>query len=72
MCGLKPLVYEALSYLQIQEDEMEDVAWFSREQVRAAINGESGLNIPGRASLAFSLIKTWAEGVTEGNSPAPQ
>ena len=65
-------MYEASSYWQIQEDEMEDVAWFSREQVRAAINGDCGLSIPGRASPAFSLIKTWAEGVTEGNSPAPQ
>ena len=68
-------MHEPLSYWQIQEAEMEDVAWFSREHVRAAIKGESGLNIPGRASLAFSLIKTWAEGVssaTEGNPPAPQ
>jgi NAD+ diphosphatase len=52
-----------LPCIKVQEDEMQDVRWFTREQVRAAIQGKGDVSIPGRASLAYSLIKAWEEGM---------
>jgi NAD+ diphosphatase len=50
-----------LPCIKVQEDEMQDVRWFTREQVRAAIQGKGDISIPGRASLAYSLITAWSE-----------
>ena len=56
----EPVSDGSLPPITVQVEEMEDVRWFSREQVRAAIAGEDGYSIPGRASLAYSLITSWA------------
>ena len=57
----EPTIDGSLPPVTVQVEEMEDVRWFSREQVRAAIAGKDGFSIPGRASLAYSLITAWAD-----------
>jgi hypothetical protein len=45
--------------------EMDDVRWFGRAEVRAALAPERAspeLHFPGRASLAYRLISEWAAG----------
>jgi len=54
-----------LPRIDVQEDEMQDVRWFTREEVRAAIQGQGDLSVPGRASLAYSLITSWANASDE-------
>jgi NAD+ diphosphatase len=44
-----------------QEDEIEDVRWFSREEVVAGIAGDGGPNLPDRYAIARRLIEAWLE-----------
>jgi len=47
------------------DDEMEDVKWFHRSEVKAGLlsKGENGtLNFPGKSSLGRYLINRWIEG----------
>ena len=45
------------------DEEMTDVRWFSRAEVRAALAGESEtLSLPGPFAIAHHLIRSWAEG----------
>ena len=54
--------------LNLDEDELEDVKWFDREAIREALAGTSpdgtaaSLNVPSRASLANTLMRTWLSG----------
>jgi NAD+ diphosphatase len=43
--------------------ELEDVRWFTRDEVRAIIDGRSpdGINIPPKMAIASHLIRAWAE-----------
>ncbi|WP_405375584.1 MULTISPECIES: NAD(+) diphosphatase [unclassified Microbacterium] len=41
-------------------EEIIDVRWFGREEVRRALAGEGEVRLPGRASIARSLITRWA------------
>jgi NAD+ diphosphatase len=42
-----------------QEDEIEDVRWFSRAEVEAAAAGEGPLGLPDRSAIARRLIEAW-------------
>ncbi len=43
----------------VGDEELEDVRWFSREQVRAAARGEGELLLPPAFSIARQLIDRW-------------
>ena len=44
------------------DEEMTDVRWFSRAEVRAALAGEGEtLSLPGPFAIAHHLIRSWAE-----------
>jgi NAD+ diphosphatase len=42
-----------------QKDEIEDVRWFSREEVAAGVAGAGGPNLPDRYAIARRLIEAW-------------
>jgi NAD+ diphosphatase len=44
-----------------QEGEIEDVRWFSREEVAAGIAGDGGPDLPDRYAIARRLIEAWLE-----------
>lgn len=51
------------SEISIDEEEMHDVAWFSREDVKAALEGyNDALKVPGEMAIAHHLIRSWALG----------
>lgn len=41
--------------------EMADVAWFTRDQIRAAFAEELDFNLPGKIAIAHHLIKHWLD-----------
>ena len=41
-------------------EEIVDVRWFAREEIRAALRGEGDVLLPGSASIAHRLISDWA------------
>ncbi len=51
------------SDLAIDHSELEDALWASREEVRAALNGEEGrrFNAPPPFAIAHTLMRRWAE-----------
>jgi NAD+ diphosphatase len=44
-----------------QEEEMDDVRWFSRDEVAAALRGEGPLALPDRYAIARRLIEAWLD-----------
>jgi NAD+ diphosphatase len=42
-------------------EEIVDVRWFTRAELRAAFAGEGDVRLPGRASIAHRLIRDWVE-----------
>jgi len=66
-----------LPKIKIDEKEMEDVRWFSKDEVKYALTGDkeeneekknwetrnqiSNLSIPGRASLAYKMLSSWIQ-----------
>ncbi|MCH8230621.1 MAG: NAD(+) diphosphatase [Chloroflexi bacterium] len=47
----------------IDSGEMSDVRWFTRDEVRLALEDKlEGVNIPGPIAIAHHLIKAWADG----------
>lgn len=40
-------------------EEIVDVRWFTRDELRAALAGEAGFELPGAASIAHALIRDW-------------
>jgi NAD+ diphosphatase len=42
-----------------QEDEIEDLRWFSREEILAGVAGDGGPNLPDRYAIARRLIEAW-------------
>jgi NAD+ diphosphatase len=49
--------------IHIDDEEMTDVQWFSREDVRLALKGENPqLTVPDPIAIAHHLIKAWSEG----------
>lgn len=55
---------EALSTeIHIDAEEMHDVRWFDRDEVRRSLAGaHPTLRLPGPIAIAHHLIKSWAEG----------
>jgi NAD+ diphosphatase len=50
------------------DEEMTDVQWFSRDEVRSALKGENPhLQVPAPIAIAHHLIKAWAEGDVRGD-----
>jgi NAD+ diphosphatase len=50
--------------LVIDHTELEDALWASKEEVRAALNGDEGrrFNAPPPFAIAHTLMRHWAEG----------
>jgi NAD+ diphosphatase len=47
--------------IHIDDEEMTDVRWFSRDEVRLALKGENpDLQVPDSIAIAHHLIKAWA------------
>lgn len=47
-------------------EEILDVRWFTRAEIRAAYAGDSDLLLPGKPSIAHELISTWAAEPDDG------
>lgn len=47
-------------------EEILDVRWFTRAEIRTAYAGDSDLLLPGKPSIAHELISTWAAEADEG------
>lgn len=43
-------------------EEIADVRWFDRDEIRLALDGRGDVVLPGRASIARRLIREWCEG----------
>ena len=53
----------ATTDIHIDEEEMTDVRWFHRDEVRAALRGDNpNLTVPDAIAIAHHLIKAWAAG----------
>ena len=53
----------ATTDIHIDAEEMTDVRWFSRDEVRAALQHENpSLQVPDAIAIAHHLIRAWAEG----------
>lgn len=51
--------------ITVDENEMADVRWFSRENVRLALtSGHDDLRLPGSIAIGHQLIRAWALGDT--------
>jgi NAD+ diphosphatase len=49
--------------INIDEQEMADVRWFTRDEALGALNKENPeLRVPGEMAIAHHLIRSWAEG----------
>ena len=49
--------------IQMDDQEMADVAWFSREDVIRALAGEHpNMQVPGPIAIAHHLIRAWVDG----------
>jgi len=42
-------------------EEIIDVRWFTRDEIRAALHGDGDVLLPGTASIAHRLIADWAD-----------
>lgn len=47
--------------INFDTEEMADVGWFDRNQVRAAFAGEGDFGLPGKIAIAHHLIKHWLD-----------
>jgi len=53
----------ATTEIDFDEDEMNDVRWFSRDEVSAALQGKNyDLNVPQPIAIAHHLITAWING----------
>ncbi|MCT9820438.1 NAD(+) diphosphatase [Microbacterium sp. W1N] len=43
-------------------EEIIDVRWFTRDELRAALDGAGDVELPGGASIAHALIRDWVSG----------
>lgn len=48
-------------YIQIDEDELEDARWFTREEVVQMLTGKHAINLfcPPEQAIAHILIRAW-------------
>lgn len=53
----EPLTHD----INFDTEEMADVGWFTREEVRAAFAGEGAFGLPGEIAIAHHLIKHWLD-----------
>lgn len=42
-------------------EEIIDVRWFTRDEIRSALNGDGPVGLPGPASIARALIQNWCD-----------
>jgi NAD+ diphosphatase len=53
----------ATTEINFDDEEMNDVRWFSRDEVAAALQGKNdSLNVPQPIAIAHHLITAWVNG----------
>ena len=53
--------------IKVDDEEIEDAGWYSREEVRAMLAGAHEIKLPPPLAIAHTLIRTWVEhGVLAG------
>jgi NAD+ diphosphatase len=53
----------ATTEINFDQDEMNDVRWFSRDEVSSALQGKNdSLNVPQPIAIAHHLITAWVHG----------
>ena len=58
--------------IAIDEQEMHDVAWFSRADAAAALEGRHDrLRLPGELAIAHHLVRAWVRGEVRIGRDAP-
>ncbi|MFJ4160177.1 NAD(+) diphosphatase [Microbacterium testaceum] len=62
MLGFRAVVVDDAE-AQADGDEIVEVRWFDRDEIGAALRGESSAMLPGPASIARRLIDDWYRGV---------
>jgi NAD+ diphosphatase len=58
--------------LKVDPVEIDDARWFTREEVRRAVNSPDpslGFTIPGRVAIAHHLLKAWSERESGADRP---
>lgn len=53
-------------------EEIIDVRWFTREEIGSALAGEGPVGLPGPASIARALIRSWFEGRSDSDRSEPR
>ena len=62
---------EPNSEIQLNDDELEDARWFSRDEIVEALAkedigffaaGDGSLRLPGPYAIAHDLIRAWVDG----------
>jgi NAD+ diphosphatase len=51
--------------IRLNDQELEDAAWFTREQIAAQVSG-AGSSLPMELSIAYRLIRHWFDGEQPG------
>lgn len=47
--------------IKLDEEELEDARWYSRDDVKAALDGEGAFTVPPPFAIAHTLLRTWAD-----------
>lgn len=50
--------------LNVDKTELEDARWFTRDQVRAALNGDGPFGAPPPYAIAYNLLRVWLDDAT--------
>jgi NAD+ diphosphatase len=61
MIGCKAITAD--EHLDIDYTELEDARWFTRDQVKAALNGDpdAELGLPPEHAIGGYMVRQWAE-----------
>ena len=48
--------------ITLDDEELEEARWISREDVRRAMTGDGPIGVPPRMAIAHQLMKAFADG----------
>jgi NAD+ diphosphatase len=62
MVGFAAVAVDPAAALVLADDEIEDARWCTRAEVRAALaEDQPDLKLPGETSIAYQMVRGWAE-----------